>query len=342
MSRWMVNVRGQAFSAGNMDELMKLAKNGELGAGDIVQPPGADEWIYALEVPELKGSLRQDGSGEWEVAGAQSEGSPVIKWVAAAGLAAVAVGAWAYAWDLSQTIPQPEDLELIGGKSGLSFSEVLVTAENGKLYATASTSAAEVGPLPKNSKADLLAKRDDWYKLRVDGKEGYAKIDQVIPAYFFADDKTKLDYDPLYNPDQYVKVANSAWSIVEMAGNEVSVFNFMFSNDSKFAMTDLKLLATIKDESGAELEKREIAVEGNLLADSSAMVGMLRENKNAKEGGRIMTSTLYEEMLKTDPDLAERWVDGVEVKLASKGSSAAEIRLLEVRAIPPGEMPTPK
>ncbi len=337
MSRWMINARGQQYSAANMDELRQFAKRGDLSAGDIVQPPGAADWIYALEVPELKGSLRADLDLD-EAGPPAKELPPAVKWVAAAVLAATAIGAWSYALDLRATIPQPGDLELIGGTSGLSFSEVLVTAENGQLYTAPDANSAVVAPLVKNAKADLLAKRGKWYRLRVDGKEGYASFDSVIPAYFFGDDATKLAHDPLYNPDKYVYVRNSSWQLAPEGGNKfLTSFTFLLQNDAKFAMTDLKLLATIKDKNDAILETKEIAVEGTIPAEFSTMVGVLHPAKRDREGvPRIMTTSTYDEMVKADPTIdPERWIDGVEVRLTSDGFTEAAIELLEVRAVPP-------
>lgn len=336
MSRWMINAGGQQYSAANMDELRQFAKRGELAAGDIVQPPGAADWIYAIEVPELKGSLRADLEYD---AGAPppKEMSPVLRWGAAALLAATAVGAWSYALGLRDTIPQPEDLELLGGKSGLSFTEVLVTSENGQLYAAPDANSAVVTPLVKNSKADLLAKRGKWYRLRADGKEGFASFDAVIPAYFFGNEADKLRHDPLYNPDKYVYVRNSSWQLAPEGGNKfLTSFTFLVQNDAKFAMTDIKLLATIKDKNDAVLETREIAVEGTIPAEFSTMVGVLAPARNDRAGlPRIMTASTFEEMAKTEPTLIDRWVDGVEVRLTTDGFTEAAIELLEVRAIPP-------
>ncbi|MFZ5475548.1 MAG: SH3 domain-containing protein [Myxococcota bacterium] len=339
MSRWLVNVRGQQFSASSMEELKQLAKKGELAGGDIVQPPGASDWLYAVEVPELKGALRADMEDFGSADGGGKELPAVVKYGFAGVLAIGSVVAWMYAYDLSQTVPTPEDLELIGEK-GLAFTEVLVTAEGAKLHADASKSSPAVGDLPKNGKADLLAKRGEWYKLRANGAEGYAPIDAVIPAYFFADEETKKGYDPLYNPDRYVKVKNSAWSTVPGEGAEQTVFMFMIGNDSKFPMTDIKMLVKIKDQTGTVLETKEIAVEGEVPPEFAVMIGHLKADPRDKTSvDRIMTSKQFEEVSKTDPKAAERYVDEVPVTLATKNVTAAEIEILEVRAVPPDQMP---
>lgn len=338
MSRWMVNVRGQQFSASNMDELKKLAKRGELGAGDIVQPPGASEWLYALEVPELKTALRAEPGSEYDMTAPAREMSPMLKWASAGVLVLVAVGAWSYALSLSD-LPTIEDVQLVG-KKGLDFTEVLVTAEDAVLRAEANANAAEAGPLPKNAKAELLGKRGEWYRLRHDGKEGYAKIDQIVPAYYFGNDKDKQEHDPLYNPDRYVSVRNSAWMTVPGQKDEITVFNFLIGNDSRFEMTDLKMVAAIKDKNDKVLEQKEIAVEGPIPAGGGTMVGMIKADPRDKTSvDRIMTSAYYEKLLGSDPTLAERWVDGVEVTLGSKDTVGAMIEIVEVRAIPPDQAP---
>ncbi len=332
MARWLVNMRGHQIGADSLADLRKMARAGELSPGDIVQPPGASDWLYALEVPELKAAFPAD---MFEIQG-EDKGfalHPVARGVLALVLFVVSIGTWSYAYDQYRAIPEAGEVDLLG-KKGLSFSEVLVTAA-GTLTATASESGEVASPLNKDAKCELLAKRSDWYRLRCDGKEGYAKVNAVVPAYFFADEKVKADHDPLYNPDQYVRVANSAWMLVPGKDKKnVTVFTFMVQNDSKFVMADLRLQATIKDSAGKLLEQVEIGVEGTIPPREAAMVGTLappKTDRNAKP--RIMSTTLYEEEVKTDPSLADRWTDGVEVVLEREGAEAS-ITIVEVRAIP--------
>lgn len=344
MSRWMVNVRGQQFSAADMNELRKLAKTGALNAGDIVQPPGAGEWLYAIEVPELTSSLRKDAYLEMDAPPAPAaEMNPVLKWGLAAVLSLVAVVAWGWALSIANDTPEAADLELIGER-GLKYTEVLVTADPAIVYTSDSKASAQVGQLDKNAKADLLAKRGDWYRVRAGGAEGYVGISDVIPAFFFADEATQQKYKPLYYPDQYVQIQNSSWSTVPGAakGQELTSFLFMIGNTSMFPMTSVKIKALIKDGAGRPLEELEIPIEGTLPPHDSNFVGMLNPDPKDRSNPapRIMLSKQYEELLAADPTLADRWVDGVEVSLQSTGFTNAEIQLTEVRAVPPDEMPS--
>lgn len=336
MSRWMVNVRGQQFSATNMDELRRLAKLGKLGGGDIVQPPGAAEWLYAVEVPELKASLAAAPPvDEWVDASAAPGVSSTTKGVFAGVLIVISGGLYLHAYNLSNSIPDPKEIQLIGSKKGLTYSEVLATQAS-SLRADASASSAEVGVLQKDKVAELLGKQGSWYKVRVDGRAGYVEVASVIPAYFFADEQTKLDYDPLYNPDRYVYVQNSSWMLLpQSAKRNTTVFQFMFNNDSKFAMTDISVLATIRDEAGQELERRPLKIEGVMPPHRAAMVGTLAPARGDTSEPRVMFSSTFDEILAADPTAAERWTEGVEVKLEAPEWAGADIKLLEVRAVPP-------
>lgn len=318
-----------------MDDLRAHAKKGDIAGGDIVQPPGASDWMYAVEIPELKSALRPDSLDPLDLPQAPSGLSPVVKGVIAAGMALFSIGVWGYALSIQANLPQPGTLDLIG-EHGLSFSEVLVITDGVQLMSDATASAQPVAPLPKNEKAQLLAKRGNFYKLAFGGKEGYAPVDAVIPAYFFADERTKLDYDPLYNPEKYVYVMNSSWMVpAESEKKNASVMSFMLQNDSKFEMTDLKIVATLKDDKDTVLESKEVAVEGVMAASRAEMVGTLMPAKRDPSPPRVMLTSDFEKLVATDPTVVERWVDGVEVILPNSTVTEASVTLVEVRAVPP-------
>ena len=57
MARWLVTRNDSQFAVGGLAELRDLAKAGRLAGGDMVQPPGASGWLYAVEIPELTDAL---------------------------------------------------------------------------------------------------------------------------------------------------------------------------------------------------------------------------------------------------------------------------------------------
>lgn len=330
MSRWLVSQGDRQFAAQDLDELKTLASSGRLAATDMVQPPGAADWLYASEVPELKGLLNTQASGGDFDDDPLPQRSPLP--LALLFLALIGVGG-AGAYYYANKLPEKGELDLIGS-NGLALTEVLVTEENAPLYAK--PDGAVSGSMEKDSSAAILGKRGEWYHLKSStGAEGYARVDSVVPAYFFADKDTRQDYDPLYNPDKYVSVKNASWLQLDEQNRNLTIFQFMIHNQSKFEMADLVLVATIKDKTGKELEAVEIPIEGTIPRHEAVMVGTLSgEDPMDLEQKRLLTTTLFAELAEEDEELNLRWAEGVEVEMNTTGFTEANIDILEIRAVP--------
>jgi hypothetical protein len=246
----------------------------------------------------------------------------------------------------AQQMPDPE--EGILGKGGLSYSQMIVTEQGTGLRDEPAEGGRVSHALQKDEVLELLAKRDDFYRARTsEGIEGWIPINHVIPMYQLGGAQVRDELDPLYNPDRYVEVSNARWMQLpkdpKHPGTELSnvtVFEFMVTNDAPYAMTDLVLLATIKDAKGHELEKVEIPVEGVIGPKESTMVGTLgppeEKGKPADppEPSRVLTSSTFDQMATADPDLQLRWTSGVEVQMQTQEFTNAEIDILELRAVP--------
>ena len=329
MARWLVTQVDRQFSAADLRELKQLAQRGELGRGDMIQPPGASDWLYAVELPELKDVLPPSTAIDDDF---DRPRSGVPKAILAVLLLAISAGGAYTIVHYAKGI-ESSNLDLL---EELQLTEMLVTAE-GVQVRSAPEGGSTVGSVAKNEKVQLMAKRGDSYRIRTAaGAEGWVQVDQVVPAYFFTDQETREDYDPLYNPDQYVFVKNASWmQMPNQKADNITIFNFQLQNKSKFDMENIVLLATIKDKNGKELEKAEIRIEGKLKRFEAAMVGMLRPADDDEDGeARLLTETTFQEMLKDDPDLQLRWVDSIEVVMKSEDFDQASVDLLEVRAIP--------
>lgn len=332
MARWRVAMgQQQQFTAEDLAELQRFAKEGKFGPGDLVQPPGASDWLYAMELPDLAKHLRAAPAVlDMDVRPRARSTAPIVV-ALLLGIAGAGYAIYHYA----NTIPAPEDLELLGDK-GLSLTEMLMTV-SAPVLQTATEGASTVGTAAKDSKVALLAKRGPWYKIRTaEGAEGWIQVDQVVPAYLFADTKERQKLDPLYNPDRYVTVKNASWmQLPDQRKNNVTVFQFMLSNESPFDMADIKLLITIRDNRGNAVETKEVPIEGRIPSRGDSMVGTLSPEPRDKEGvPRLFTDATFLEMQREDPELALRWSAGIEVPMQSKDVEKANVDLLEVRAIP--------
>ena len=333
MARWLVTQGDHQFSAADLNELKELAQSGQVGAGDMVQPPGASDWLYASELPELA-DLFTDSSDDyddddWDLPKTRNR-TPLALLL----LGIVAFGGYGM-WNYGQKLPSHDDLEILGGTTGMQLTE-MIASSNSSIHAEPNASASSTGNIAKDSTVQLLGKRGDWYQIRNDsGAQGYVKADTVIPAYYFANAETRQSYDPIYNPDRYVFVKNSSWmQLPDQREENITIFQFLLQNKSKFEMTAIKLLATIKDKNDQVIETQEIAIEGPIPAHDGVMVGTLKPEPGDLEGRpQLMTTKLFEAKLKADSTLMSRWSDGVELSMESEGFVEANIDLLQVRAI---------
>ena len=328
MSRWIVNIRGSQTSAASMDEVRDLARRGELGAGDLVQPPGARDWIYASEVPEFAAVLRP--STETPGVGADKKGGNVAL---AAVLALAGVGAWGYALQVKAQIPTQDQLSLTEGTHALAAEDAIVSGASAKLVSA--PEGSEVAALEHDAIVKLLAKKGPWWQVSADGKEGWVSASDIIPGWYFQGAEAKAIYNPLFNPTQYVTVSNAGAE----AGPEVpkghAKFAFMFTNASDYVMSGIKLELTIKDvASGRIVETRGLAIEGDLPPNTSRMVGTLLAKKGAPPNeGTFMTDFALEKLLAADPSVSDRWADGAVLPLPAdmKASDVGvAVKMLEV------------
>jgi hypothetical protein len=100
-------------------------------------------------------------------------------------------------------------------------------------------------------------------------------------------------------------------------------------------MTDIKIVATLKDAAGNVVTQMEIPVEGTMAPNRSDMIGTLSPPRGDKSPPRIMFTTDFEKLVAEDPKAVERWADSVEVLVGDKELSEASVTIVEVRAVPP-------
>lgn len=332
MARWLVNRNDTQFGVEGLAGLKELARTGQLGKADMIQPPGTTEWLYAYEVPDLEPLLQDAASDDFDDLDVPARGGGMGNAVLAAVLLGVIAAGGFYVWQQSSAIPTGE--ERLIGEGGLSYNELVVTGENVQLFAEPSAAGAAIGAAPSGQSFEMLAKRGDFYKVRGQGgREGWLPAGQVLPMYQLGGQEMMKEYDPLFNPDRYVIVANASWmQLPEQQRERITVFQFMLANQSKYDMTDLVLVARIKDAKGMELEEVEIPVEGVVPAEGNTMVGTIVDPESDER--RLVTQTTFQGMAAEDPELRLEWADGVEVEMSTEDFTAASIDILQLRAVP--------
>lgn len=338
MASWRI-MRGETqLSCASLSELVEWARRGDLAGGDMVQPPGTVDWLYASEIEEVRAVLGPEADDGDDFDPPKKSALPVI-----GGLGAVlALGLLAMAFFGSQL--GGTGGRLIGGPGGLSLSQMVVTEPDAALRMDPVADGRAIMQLTKDSTLELLAKRGDFYRARTEGgQEGWVSWDHVIPMYQLGGADVREKFDPLYNPDDYVDVLGGSWAPVPDgdpdAGDVRTSFDFGLSNRSSYVMTDLVIRATIKDPKGHVLEEVEFAIEGELPAESRTSCGTLAP---ADEDGdaRVLTAHTFAELSKGEPDLSLRWTPGVTARMQSTSFVNAEINIVELRAIPDEEATT--
>lgn len=339
MAKWLVNEGDRQFAARDFEELKRFASQGAIGPGAMIQPPGSGEWIYASEVPGVRELLR---SASPAVGAAVVDSGPTSPGSSKQGMILMVLGVVAVACIgiiiyFVGSLPKMDELKLLGGKDGLALTEMIVTEANAPLRPSPDKATKAVLTLKKESRVKLLAKRGPWYHVEAPGaKKGWVEVDNVVPGYYYAGAKDRENLDPIYNPDRYLFVKNSSWmGLPDKEKQNVTLFQFQLQNKSKFNMSDIVLLATIKDKNGNVLEKKEIPVEGVVRAYDGVPVGTLRPPEKQPElPARTLTYSMLEELGKNDPDVWLLWSDGVEVAMASQNYVEANIELIQANAIP--------
>jgi hypothetical protein len=342
MAQWLVlQGKNNQFPVAGMRELKKLAKQGELRVGDLIQPPGTTEWMYVDEVADLKTLCPPDEDLDDGMPSGGRGGMLTTALVVVFGVV-IAVGGAAM-WTSIQQLPS--GTETILGEGGLSYSEMIVTESGTGLRSEPEMNAAVVTQIAKNEVLDLMSKRGEFYRAKSKtGTEGWIPFNHVIPMYQLGGIDVRTEFDPLYNPDRYFEVANASWQQLPDAEDGVTVFQFFLSNTSDYDMTDLVILATVKDARGHELERVEIPVEGVIPAGGRTMVGTLRPSEVDEDGRKIkeedlpeprtLTEATFGELAEEDPDIQLNYSAGVEVVLESAEFTNASIDPLELRAVP--------
>lgn len=329
MARWLIQKNDTQSSVGSLAELKEQARQGNLGPGDMVQPPGTTEWLYAAEIDELKDDLNAGAALDAELAAMNKQGGAGTWALALALTAVVAAGGW-YLYETSQNLPDPTSRIV----DQISYSEIVVT-EEGAQFLSEPEGGRALAAMSGGTVLELLAKRGDLYRARdkKSGQEGWVATDAVLPMYRMGGKDVIEQYDPLYNPDRYLEVSGASWmQLPEQRETSVTVFNFQLRNSSRYDITDVKIVATIKDEKGHELETVEFPIEGLVPADGHSMVGTLADPESDER--RLITQYSLGLMAEDDPDLRLQYSDGVEVEMQTMDFQEASIDIVELRAVP--------
>jgi len=247
------------FTAKDVAELKLMAVGGKIEAGDLVQPPGRTDWLYASEVGELKGLIKFKPVDE-DLFIQKKPAQWFKRIVGLVGIVSVALGFTAL-YQSFQNRPDIAKTALFGDHEGaLGPLEGLAT-QHANMLAEPDSRAAKVGEMQKDARVTLVSKMGDFYEVDVGGTKGFVGTRQVVPAYLFSQELMDK-YDPLFNPDQYLQLLNYSWVPSGEPDDPETLTHLMFEiqNPTDYGMTGVTLKVTFEDGTGAELGVKNIEI----------------------------------------------------------------------------------
>jgi hypothetical protein len=341
MARWLVNQQDRQFAAQDMDELKKLVNDGSISPYDMLQPPGATDWLYICEVDGLKELAQEPDAEDDEVSFRKKRKFPIplplILLVIAAGFGFLSFK--------NYEIYKSVDGKRVFG-DGLALSELVVLRDGTQVYDLPEGNV--VGTLSRDQIIGLLGKRivtkanqiEYWYETQLPTSKGFVHSSKVEAGFYLADPSTSGLYKQLYNPDQFIEVANTAWTRLDPNKPEQTTLGLMVTNNSVFDMTDLVVLTTLSDKNNKVVQKDELRVEGIIPAKKTVWVGMLSPDANSEEEPRILTDFHYKDLASNEDPSLEGWTftETLNMMVEETGTVSGRIDLIQMRSIPNAEL----
>jgi hypothetical protein len=260
---WRITRGDEQFQAKDVAELKLLAIGGKILPGDLVQPPGSSDWLYATEVPELDGLLKtppMDPDEGWQKRGGGANNALRIVAILL-GLGVTAAGFYGLYW-VYMNRPDATQSTLFGDhENALNPLEALAT-EHAALLKSPDSSSGSVGDVKKDDRVMLVRKLGDFYEVTTaDGKTGWLGTRQVIPGYKF-DQSLSDKYDPLFNPDNYLQLMNYSWTPSGEEDDPETLTNMLFelNNPTDYGMQGVMLRVSFKDGSDRVIDVKNIEV----------------------------------------------------------------------------------
>jgi hypothetical protein len=116
------------------------------------------------------------------------------------------------------------------------------------LLAQPDSSAAKIGEVKGNEVVELLQKKGDFYEAKTASGTGWLGTSQVLPGYMFSQ-VLKERYDPKFNPNAYVQMANYSWTPSGEPDQPETMTNMLFHlvNPTAYGMAGIVLRITFFD-----------------------------------------------------------------------------------------------
>ena len=129
------------------------------------------------------------------------------------------------------------------------------------LLAQPDSSAAVLGEVKINEVVKLLQKKGGFYEVKTASGTGWMGTSQVLPGYMFSQ-VLKERYDPKFNPNAYVQLANYSWTPSGEPDQPDTMTNMLFHlvNPTPYGMSGIVLRITFFDGDDKEIGTKDFEV----------------------------------------------------------------------------------
>ena len=263
MSRWLVTHGESQFSAQDLAELKQMASDGRVQPADLIQPPGASDWLYALELPELKNCFASGMADEDDDT----------------------------SFERKKLIPRPVVVILLLGVTGVGLamlklkgvmvqsldhgldSDEAMLSDDVKLHSEPDEDSKVIGSLDEGDVVEFVLRQNnidpkvgDWWLVEADGKKWIPA--NAAPSSFGFDENARVEDMALYYPEHHIRLTSSVeqgYSWVKLKdklyGNDadgyVRIKDIAITNESNYALTDVIISIDVLDSKG-KVDSREL------------------------------------------------------------------------------------
>lgn len=279
MSRWLVTHGESQFSAKDLAELKQMASDGRVQPADLIQPPGASDWLYALELPELKDTFPTSITDEDDDS-LYGKKKMLPRPVVAAVLMGVTGAGIAAMLHFKSVMDQSLD-------HGVDSDEAMLS-DDVDMHAEPDEDSKVIGTLDKGDVVEFVLRQSninpkigDWWLVEANGKEGWIPAN-AAPSSFGFDESARVDDMALYYPEHHVRLTSpveNGYSWVKLQdklyGNDadgyVRIKDIAITNESNYALTDVIISIDVLDSKGKVDKRALIELEEPIPANAASL-----------------------------------------------------------------------
>ena len=131
-------------------------------------------------------------------------------------------------------------------------------------------------------------------------------VNEIAPAYLFAKEKIKKEYDERFNLHRYISTHNETWKQLEH-GEPITIFDFKLINDLKLDVEKVEVKIKLFDQNKESVF--DIPIEGLIANGDTQPIGTLSPPEGSTETKVFLTRSEFNKRRKRScvDQSVDRW-----------------------------------